>query len=388
MWGAYSWLGNQAAADQTILRSGMSLAMIGVFIAALSILEAYDDLPGGWHGPLVLVIAYLVVRLIHAVLYLLVAGEDAALRRQVLTTQGVAFAPSAAALIVGAVIGGQAQTWIWLGALLYDLALLAISSRGGGGWRVNSVAHWAERYGLVVILALGESIVSIGGGVAREPVDGLIVLGVALAVTLSILLWWSYFARASAAGEAALEQRTGSARVVLALNAYTMLHLVIVVGVILSAFGVEQVMDHVGDAEPLGVFGAATFAGGLALFTVAITVFERAVGLPWSAIRITTGAVVLAAVPGLAMVPPLGVLAIVVALLGAMFAIEQISGRRAPSRARRRLVRRPVGPANKPAGRRSDDGGGTIELIGVRAPLVLLVFVGLPENVDMRIGAG
>ena len=62
-------------------------------------------------------------------------------------------APAATALIVGALVGGPAQTWIWLGAFLYDFALTYASSRGGGGWRIYSPAHWAERHGLVVILA-------------------------------------------------------------------------------------------------------------------------------------------------------------------------------------------------------------------------------------------
>src|SRR4029453_9165890 len=129
---------------------------------------------GGWGGPLVPPLAYPLVRLIHMTLYIIAAGEDADLRRQVLVTQAVAMAPATAALIVGAVVGGPAQTWIWLGAVLYDAALTYASSRGGGGWRIHSVAHWAERYGLVVILALGESIVAVGGGVARGPTDAAI----------------------------------------------------------------------------------------------------------------------------------------------------------------------------------------------------------------------
>ena len=321
-WVAYGWLANQAPADVGVMQVGMGLAMISVFVAALTIPEAYEDLPGGWDGPLVLALAYTLVRLIHMTLYIIAAGDDAALRRQVLVTQAVAMAPATAALIVGAVVGGPAQTWIWLGAVLYDAALTYASSRGGGGWRIHSVAHWAERHGLVVILALGESIVAVGVGVAREPIDAAITLGSALAVTLSILLWWAYFARLSAAGERALERRADAARVVLARDAYTYVHLVIVAGVILAALGVEEAMAHIGDSEPFGWFGASALAAGLAVYTAATAVFGRLVDVPWPVTRIVAAALLAASVPLLAVIAPMWALVIAVALLAAMAVVE------------------------------------------------------------------
>ena len=321
-WVAYGWLANQAPADWGVMQVGMGVAMIVVFVAALTIPEAYVDLPGGWHGPLVFALAWTLVRLIHMTMYLIVAGDDAALRRQVLVTQAVAMAPAAAALIVGAVVGGPAQTWIWLGAFLYDAALTYASSRGGGGWRIRSVAHWAERHALVVILALGESIVAIGVGVAREPIDGAITLGTVLAVTLSILLWWAYFARLSAAGERALERRADAARVVLARDAYTYVHFMFVAGVILAALGVEEAMAHVGDAEPFGWFGASALAAGLAVYVAATVVFGRLVDVPWPVTRIIGALALAASVPLLAVVSSMLSLAIVVVLLAAMLASE------------------------------------------------------------------
>ncbi len=323
-WVAYGWLANQAPADRGVQRVGMSIAMIVVFIAALTIPEAYQDLPGGWYGPLVLALAYTFVRLIHMTLYIIAAGDDAALRRQVLITQAVAMAPAATALIVGAVVGEPAQTWIWLGAFLYDVALTYLSSRGGGGWRIHSVTHWTERHGLVVILALGESIVAIGVGVAREPIDGPIALGAALAVTGSILLWWAYFGRLYAAGEHALERRTDAARVVLARDAYTYVHFVIVAGVILAALGVEEAMAHVGDAEPFGWFGASALAAGLAVYTAATAAFARLVDMGWPVTRIVAALVLAASVPLLALVPAMWALAIMVVVLAVMLAVEGV----------------------------------------------------------------
>ena len=326
-WESYGWLSNQAPADQGVMQVGMSVAMIAVFLVALTIPEAYDDLAGGLHGPLVFALAYVLVRLIHLTLYMVAAGDDAALRRQVLLTLAVVMAPASVALIVGAVIGGPAQTWIWLGAFLYDAALIYASSRGGGGWRIHSVAHWAERHGLVVILALGESIVAVGVGVAREPIDGAIVLGTALAVTLSILLWWAYFARISAAGEHALERRTDAARVVLARDAYTYVHFMIVAGVILAALGVEEAMAHIGDAEPFGWFGASALASGLTAYIVGTAFFGRLADLPWPVIRIVTALVLAASVPVLAAVAAMWALVIVLAVLAVMLLIEGVRAR-------------------------------------------------------------
>jgi low temperature requirement protein LtrA len=325
-WVAYCWLANQAPPDRGVMQVGMSVAMIAVFVAALTIPEAYDDLPGGWYGPLVLALAYTLVRLLHMALFLIAAGKDAALRRQVLITQAIAMAPAAAALIAGALIGGPAQTWIWLGAFLYDAALTYFSSRDGGGWRIHSVAHWAERHGLVVILALGESVVAIGVGVAREPIDGPITMSVVLAVTLSILLWWAYFANLSAAGERALERRADAARVVLARDAYTYVHFVIVAGVILAALGVEEAMAHIGDAEPFGWFGASALAAGLVAYTAATAVFARMADLGWPPTRIIGALVLAASVPLLAAVAPMWALVVVVGVLAVMLAVEGLVG--------------------------------------------------------------
>ena len=147
-----------------------------------------------------------------------------------------------------------------------------------------------------------------------------------LAVTLSILLWWAYFGRLAGAGEHALEGRSDAARVVLALDAYTFVHLAIVAGVILAALGVEEAMAHIGDAEPFGWFGASALAAGLALYTAATAVFGRLVDVGWSATRIIGALVLAASVPLLAAVAPMWALVVV--------------GRRARRDARRRGPRR------------------------------------------------
>lgn len=140
----------------------MTVAMAAILVAALVI-------PDGWRqgsetvdAPLTLALAYLVVRALHLGLYLYAAADDPLWRRQVLrfsipTT--LAWAP----LIVGAVLGGWAQTALWTVAFVIDYGGGRIAA-GFSQWEIYSPVHFAERHGLVVIIALGESLISVGAG--------------------------------------------------------------------------------------------------------------------------------------------------------------------------------------------------------------------------------
>ena len=165
---------------------------------------------------------------------------------------------------------------------------------------------------------------AIGVGVAREPIDAAIALGTVFAVVLSILLWWAYFARIAEAGEHALQRRADASRVVLARDAYTYLHFAIVAGVILAALGVEDAMAHVGETEPFGGFGAAALASGLALYLLATAAFGRIVDLPWSWVRVGTAVALAASIPLLAVLAPMGALAVAVVVVAASLALEGV----------------------------------------------------------------
>lgn len=326
-WAGFSWISNQASADQPFLRTVMTLAMIAVFVAALTIPEAYDDLEGGLNGPLVFAGAYAAVRIIHISLYTVVAAGDKALRRQLMLFL-VALVPAVSLIFIGAALGGAAQLWLWLIAMIYDLAATRVGSILGGGWRLPSVEHWTERHGLVVILALGESIVAIGVGVAQEPIDVPIIVGAAASVTISVLLWWSYFARLAAYGERALEKQDERVRARLGADAYSYGHFVIIAGIILTALGIEDAMKHVTDAEPFGWFGAIALGSGIATFAAGTVIFALLVGLRRPVMRAIEAVVLIAAIPVLAVVPPLAALVIAVALMGVVAGIESRLHRR------------------------------------------------------------
>lgn len=320
-WVGFSWISNSASADQPFLRTVMSAAMIAVFVAALTIPEAYEDLAGGWSGPLVFASAYAAVRIIHVGLYAVVGWRSPALLRQ-LGIFMVAMIPAVALVVVGALVGGAAQVWLWLAAIVYDVAATRVGSVLGQGWRLPSAEHWAERHGLVVILALGESIVAIGVGVAQEPIDLPIVVGSAMSVVISVLLWWSYFARLAVDGERALMARDGRERALLGGDAYSYAHFVIIAGIIVTALGIEDAMKHIADAEPFGWFGAAALGGGIATFALGTILFAVLIGRRRFVMRTLEAGVLILAIPLLAVVTPLVALAIAAALMATVALLE------------------------------------------------------------------
>ncbi len=327
-WVGFSWISNTASADQPFLRTVMTAAMIAVFVAALTIPEAYEDLEGGWSGPVVFAAAYTAVRLIHLALYSVVGWRSRALRRQ-LGIFLIALVPAVLLVLVGALVGGAAQVWLWLIAIVYDVVATRVGSAVGRGWRLPSAEHWAERHGLVVILALGESIVAIGVGVAREPIDLPIVVGSAMSVIVSVLLWWSYFARLAAAGEAVLAARDEKERAILGADAYSYAHFVIIAGIILTALGIEDAMKHIDDTEAFGWFGAAALGAGIAAFAVGTILFALLIGQRRFLMRGVEAVLFVAAIPVLAGVAPLWALTIAAASMAAIAITESRLHRRA-----------------------------------------------------------
>jgi len=167
-WTGYAWLGNLVRADEGALRPAMLAAMVAMFVLALAIPEAFDDLPGGLTGPVLVAVCYFGFRLMHLALFWIISRHDPGLRRQLLR-----FTPSmiggTALLLVASQFTGATQTVLWALALLADYGGTYLG--GARGWRLRAPGHFAERHGLILIVALGESIVAIGVGVAALPVS-------------------------------------------------------------------------------------------------------------------------------------------------------------------------------------------------------------------------
>lgn len=313
-WCSYAWLANGARANAGIVRLAVLLVTPVMFIASLSIPEAFHDRPGGLNGAAVLVVCYALARLIHIGAYLVVAGENAALRRQVWLSLLTSAGPAVALLALGVALGPEWQRPLWLVAVLYDLAVIFLTSRGGGGWVLTSAGHFAERHGLVVILALGESIVAIAVGAAAEPISMPLIVVAVLAVATTVGLWLHYFQGAAQYMGHALKAATGSARAHLARDLDTYLHLPIVGGIIVAAFGIEQAVAHIPD-KYIGSAGAWALAGGISATLLALTAAQRRVGAPWPWWQLGAVAGVLAAAPVLGGVPSAPALAVVAGIL-------------------------------------------------------------------------
>ncbi|WP_136707089.1 low temperature requirement protein A [Agromyces sp. H66] len=322
-WAAYSWLSNLAHADAGIVRVAMIVAMtamLAMLVVGVVVLEAYHDRPGGLFGPMVFVGAYLVVRITHAIVFV-VLEDDRRLRRRALLTVTLSVTASGTLLITGALLGEPWQIWFALAAVAIE-PIVAYRTTANVEWTLPSIPHLTERHGLIVILALGESIIAIGVGVAAEPVDVTILIGVVMATLITVAMWWAYFSRLAHPAEEALARRDGGELARAANDAYTHLHLPIVAGIVLAALGLEGAMAHIADTEPFGIFGAAALGGGIACFVTGTGFFALRVLGERRIPRFLGATAFLVLVPLLAAVPPLAALAVVLGLLIVILAVE------------------------------------------------------------------
>jgi low temperature requirement protein LtrA len=282
-WTAYAWLGNQARADEGPLRLAMIFAMVGFFVVALTVPEAFHDRAGGLFGPLVFVLAYATVRLAHLAVYRVAAGDDVELRAT-LRRAFLSVLPSLLLLLAGTVGGDDPRLALWALAVLLDYGTVFLS--GASGWRVRAPAHFAERHGLIVIIAIGESIVSVGVAVAEAPISWPILAGSTLGIVIAVALWWAYFDVVALVAERTLARLTGDARTRLARDSYTYLHLPIVTGIVMLALGTKVVLLQAASAEhsdgaPLPDLALWVMYGGAALFLASMSALRwRNLGRP------------------------------------------------------------------------------------------------------------
>ncbi|MGQ0838840.1 low temperature requirement protein A [Actinokineospora sp.] len=329
-WVGYSWLSNLVKADEGHARTAMLAAMGAMFLLALAIPESFVDLPGGLSGPMVFAFCYLLVRLVHLVLFWIVAGGDAGLRAQ-LVRFALTMAGGTAMLLVAAQTSGTAQVLLWVAAVAADYGgTLIIGSRG---WRLNSAKHFAERHGLIVLIALGESIVAIGVGVTALPISWPILGAAILGLAVSACLWWAYFDTHVLLIERELARATGIDRVRMARTAFTFLHLPLIVGVVMLALGLKKVLNYVAGvdghtvSDPL--YGAPLWAltGGPALYLFAYAAIAWRCGRVLKPYRIAVGVLLLALTPLLALVPALASLGVLTAVLVSLIGYEWITFR-------------------------------------------------------------
>jgi low temperature requirement protein LtrA len=251
-WAAFAWLTNYVAAEEDRERLLM-LAVMGAFlVAALATPEAFGD-----HA-LEFAIAYAAARWLHIFIFA-EANEDIdaseAIRRLARTA-----IPAPALLILAAFLDGPAQAIVWVVALSTDFAGPYVF--GVRGFRV-SPGHFAERFSLIVIIALGESIVAIGTGLHGE-LDAGTVGASLLGLLLAFSIWWAYFDVVAIVAERRFRQAEGMRRIRIARDSYSYLHLPMIAGIVLMALAMKKTLAHVD--EPLDTIPAVALFGGIALY--------------------------------------------------------------------------------------------------------------------------
>jgi low temperature requirement protein LtrA len=263
-------------------------------------------------------IAYGCVRVAHIALFVLASRDEPELRHSVVGL-GASTAIGVAILVAGALAPEGPRAAIWAGALVLDMA--GPYFFGSEGWQLEP-GHFAERHGLIVIIALGEAILAIGVAVDGT-LSAPLIVGTVLGVGLAAALWWVYFDVASLVAARRLATLPpGRERNELARDSYSYLHLPMVAGIVATAFGVETVLAH--DGEVMHTVPAVALSGGVALYLLAHVAFKRRAAGAWSTARLAAAAIVLALLPVVLAVEALVALAIVTAVVAGLIVFERI----------------------------------------------------------------
>jgi low temperature requirement protein LtrA len=322
-WTAYAWLTGTVDPENGVIRLAIFGAMGTMLIASLAVPHAFGD------DAVLFVAAYVAVRLAHIVLYVLVGRGDRELLGAI-ARLGYGAAPAAVLLFVGALVGGDAQIAIWAVAIVVD-ALGAVIG-GARGWHL-AAGHFAERHGLVVLIALGESVVALGAGTLGIPLDAGIVAAALLGLAVACAMWWAYFDVVAIAAERRLRRAEGSEALAIARDSYSYLHLPMVTGIIFFSVGVKKTLAHVGD--PLHTVPAVALCGGVALYLLAHVAFRLRNMHTWSVRRVVCAGILIALIPLAVSLPALVTLALVAGISAGLIAYEAIRYAEARERLRR-----------------------------------------------------
>ena len=315
-WGAYSWLTNAVPAEEVVsARLVILSAMAAMLVASLAVPDAFGEY-GVLFG-----LSYFVVRVLHVVLFVLATGSTPE-ARQAMLRLAPGFLGAPVLLIPAGFLDGFAQGALWAVALAIDLGVSFV--RGVSGFRVHA-GHFVERYGLIVIIALGESIVAIGVGASGLTIGAGVVVAAVLGIALAAALWWAYFDLDMLVAGQRLFAAKGDERARLARDAYSYLHLPMVAGIVLVALGIKKILEDVGD--PLGTIPAVALCGGVALYLLGHNAFRlRDIGSV-SVPRLVVTVLCCALIPVALSVPSLVTLATLAVLLCALAAFETARSR-------------------------------------------------------------
>jgi low temperature requirement protein LtrA len=327
-WASYAWLTNTVDPGLGAVSAAMLVAMAAMFVAALAVPDAF-----GSHGVL-FGVAFVIVIVMQLTLYALSARRDPDLLGAILRVAPSALAGAALIIVAGFVEGGL-KPILWLAALA--VAFLVPLVLEISGWRVQP-AHFAERHGLIVIIAIGESLVAIGLG---EKVSGLsneVIVAAVLGFAVATSLWLAYFDFFTIRAHQLLTDRSGAERAALARDVYTYSHFPMVAGIVLFAFAMKTTLADV-DGE-LATIPALGLCGGTALYLFAFVALRVRLSRTLRGGRLLAAVVLALLWPVAVAVPALVALMLVATVWIGLHAYEIIWWREA--RAQTRALRVPA----------------------------------------------
>ncbi len=321
-WGGYAWLTNFLATDEGAIRAAIFVSMTAMLVLSIALPHAFAD------DAVLFGAALVVVRVIHLVVYWNSSAAEANVRASVKAVSGVWLLAPLAIMLAG-FLEGDVVYVIWILALVIDYGATLVL--GVDGWKVHA-GHFAERFGLIMIIALGESLVAIGVGASQKELTTGAIVAVALGVAVACAMWWAYFDVVAVVAERKLHAARGGERIRMARDSYAYLHLPMIAGVVLFALGMKKT---VGDYDKaLKDVPAAALCGGVALYLVAHVAFRWRNVRSINKQRIGAAVLLLALIPIAGEVDAIVALAIVSAVMVGLIAYEAVRFREARSRIR------------------------------------------------------
>jgi low temperature requirement protein LtrA len=325
-WTGYAWLTSVVDPEEGAVRLAIFAAMAALLVVALCVRGAFGE------SALLFACAYGVVRAAHIALFLLASRDDPALRQSVLGLAGGS-ALGVALLVAASFTDGWPQGALWALALLLDMGEPFLF--GAEGWKLVP-SHFVERHGLILIIALGESIVAIGVG-ADASVDAGVVAAATLGIAVAAALWWLYFDVVALVAERhLLRMPVGREQNEIARDSYSYLHFPMVAGVVLLALGLKKTLGSVG--EPLDLVPAVAMLGGPAIYLLAHVAFRLRNVHTVNKHRLACAALLVALLPAAVELPALVTLAILCAALIAVIGYESVRFAGSRERVRHQLA--------------------------------------------------
>jgi len=312
-WASYAWLTSVIDPEAGPVRLVFFAAIASMLIAAICVPEAFGSLG------LAFALAIGFFRVAHIALFAIADPDSDALLRSV---RGLAVSTviAVALLAAASAFDGPTQAAFWVVALALDFG--GPYFFGVEGWQLVP-AHFAERHGLIIIIALGESIAEIGAGAAGRLDLGIGVAAV-LGVAVAAAMWWTYFdVVALVSARRLVEAEPGRVQNALARDSYSFLHLLLVAGIVLTAFGLKTVIEHTD--EHLGWVTAFALLGGIATYLLGLVAFRYRHVRTWNRRKLIAAAVLVVLIPPATAMPALLTLAIAAALLALLVSREYAS---------------------------------------------------------------